>query len=119
MSETATSRKTRQCKRCEGTGRVNSPVVYCGLPGTCFQCNGKGFQEFFTKEELLQRHQENLAEHLQAMEQEAKYYQKRLSEATTDKERKYEEDDLEALRERYRRQRQWSKKNEPKRGKWA
>ena len=119
MSETATSRKTRECKRCEGTGRVSSHVVYCGVPGTCFQCNGKGFQEFHTKDELLRRHQDNLAEHLQALQDEAKYHQKRLGEATTDKEREYEEEDLEILRQRYRNHVQWSKENTPKRGKWA
>lgn len=30
------------CKRCGGSGTMNTRVVYCGLPGTCYRCDGYG-----------------------------------------------------------------------------
>lgn len=35
-----TDKKT--CSRCKGKGKVDSPVMYAGVPGTCFSCRGKG-----------------------------------------------------------------------------
>lgn len=46
---TATATPTRPrfvraitCTRCTGTGYVESRVAYCGVPGTCFKCDGHG-----------------------------------------------------------------------------
>jgi hypothetical protein len=30
------------CRKCGGSGNVNTNVVHCGLPGTCYMCDGFG-----------------------------------------------------------------------------
>jgi hypothetical protein len=42
MSATDTLVKPTTCRRCSGTGYVNSHVHYAGVPGTCFTCAGAG-----------------------------------------------------------------------------
>ena len=34
--------KATTCRRCAGTGMVGGPVVYAGIPGACFKCDGTG-----------------------------------------------------------------------------
>ena len=34
----------RTCKRCNGTGSRNTPVVHLGVPGLCYGCDGAGTQ---------------------------------------------------------------------------
>jgi len=33
----------KTCPRCKGKGFVDSIVAYCGIPGTCFNCEGRGW----------------------------------------------------------------------------
>lgn len=48
------SDKTKTCNRCKGTGFWGeTPVCHLGVPGLCVKCDGKGFQRFFTAEEVL------------------------------------------------------------------
>ena len=40
------------CRRCKGSGIVQSPVMYCGIPGGCFSCatTGKVYTDKFARE---------------------------------------------------------------------
>lgn len=38
--------KTRTCKRCNGSGSRNTPVIHLGVPGLCYGCNGIGVQQW-------------------------------------------------------------------------
>ncbi len=42
LATTARFVSPKVCSRCKGTGFVGGPVVYAGVPGTCFKCGGEG-----------------------------------------------------------------------------
>jgi hypothetical protein len=35
--------EAKPCSRCNGTGHINTQVMYNGNPGACFKCGGKGY----------------------------------------------------------------------------
>lgn len=47
-----TETKTKTCPRCNGKGTVTHPVVHCGVPGGCYQCDMKGTVQWISREEL-------------------------------------------------------------------
>lgn len=73
--------KTKVCKRCGGTGRVSSPVVHCGMPGTCYNCDGRGVLRWVSAEVLTARRLVVYAEWLAQIESQAAHPKARIADA--------------------------------------
>jgi hypothetical protein len=56
--------KEKTCPRCQGTGKVNSPVVYCGYPGGCYECDLGGVVYWVPREALAASAERTKARHL-------------------------------------------------------
>lgn len=56
--------KTKTCPRCSGTGRTGSRVLYLGVPGLCYQCDGIGTLQWMTGEEVKANKKKSLEANL-------------------------------------------------------
>lgn len=61
--------KTRACKRCNGSGFRNTPVVHLGVPGLCFGCNGSGTQGWVEADRITAERQRSLDRHIAEINQ--------------------------------------------------
>lgn len=63
--------KKKTCKRCNGTGlwSKTSPVVHCGSPGGCYQCDCNGELFWIARELIDIVNKKNIASRLTELEE--------------------------------------------------
>lgn len=70
--------KTKTCGRCKGKGRVKCGVLHLGIPGLCYECDGKGVLRFLDAATVAAKKLDGFASHQAELAEKAEYVKTRM-----------------------------------------